>query len=668
MFRARSLVAVAVASLATIAACGSRTELLIDNSTPPDASLDAPVEGAVDSSVDAPIDAADASDASDASDAPTIDASCTPMTCKQQGFNCGENSDGCGNAIQCGTCPEPQICGAAGFSKCGGGNGLEPDGAPICVPTTCQALGFDCGPAGDGCGGVLQCGTCQAPLVCGAAGAPGRCGSACFGLCQQQVVCDSGTTSISGKVVAGTLPQYGTPDPVYNALVYVPNAKVQAFPAGVTCSQCGGEVSGDPLVETQTAADGTFTLLNVPVGTNIPLVIQLGRWRRQITIPAVAPCTNTALTADQTRLPRNKSEGDIPLTAIATGSADALECVLLKMGVDQAEFTIPGGGGRVNMYVSNGADDGPNTPAAEDLWSSPTTLATYDQILLPCEGQPIDKAAGDQQNLINYTSAGGRVFTTHYGYTWLYNDAPFSQTANWAPSTTAFTSQAGTIDTSTKTGTEFATWLGDVGALSAPDQITLEATRFDVTSVNAPSEQFIYVPSPQQTLQFDFFTPVGSPTTQQCGRVTYSDFHVIDQTPTTQTLTFPAECTTTPMTAQEKALEFMLFNLASCVPAAQGACVPQTCADQGFNCGPAGDGCGNLIQCGSCTSPQTCGGGGVDSVCGYPDAGSCTPRTCAQLGYDCGTDGDGCGGVLDCGSCTAPAVCGGGGTPNVCGI
>src|SRR6202044_1891514 len=132
---------------------------------------------------------------------------------------------------------------------------------------------------------------------------------------------------------------------------------------------------------------------------NIPLVIQLGRWRRQIVIPAVTACTNTALTQNQTRLPRNKGEGDIPLTAISTGSADAIECVLMKMGVDQAEFTDPGGGGRINLYVSNGAVLDPATPPAENLWSSASALATYDQILLPCEGMPIDKAASDQQNL-----------------------------------------------------------------------------------------------------------------------------------------------------------------------------------------------------------------------------------------------------------------------------
>jgi hypothetical protein len=654
---ARRVFAVALASLATTAACGSRTGLFVDTNEPPrEAGLEPP-----DSSVDTGVDANDSGDADT-----SIDASCSPRTCRQQGYDCGQNGDGCGNLIQCGTCPVPEICGAAGFSTCGGGYGLGPDGGPLCYPTTCKALGFDCGPAADGCGGLLQCGTCQAPLVCGAQGSPGRCGSACSALCQQQVQCDSGTTTVTGTVVAGTLPIYGAPDPIYNALVYVPNAKVQPFPPGVACNQCGAEVSGNPLVETQSAADGTFTLKNVPVGTNIPLVIQLGRWRRQITIPFVAPCTNTVLTADQTRLPRNKGEGDIPLTAIATGFADAIECVLMKMGVDQAEFTQPGGGGRVNLYLSNGADDGPGTPTAESLWSNPTALATYDEVLLPCEGQQLDKSATDQQNVIAYTNEGGRVFTTHYGYTWLYDDPPFEGTANWnVGSNVADSTQVGSIDTTSSTGQQFAAWLGDVGALSAPGQITLANTRYDVLSANPPSEQFIYATPPQQTLQFDFYTPVGSPMAQQCGRVIFSDFHVIDQT--ASNVTFPSECSMVPMTAQEKALEFMLFDLASCVPAPQGPCTPQTCADQGINCGPAGDGCGNMIQCGACPAPTTCGGGGQYGRCGYPDAGTCLPRSCADQGYDCGGAGDGCGHPIECGSCTPPAVCGAGGKPNVCG-
>ena len=76
------------------------------------------------------------------------------------------------------------------------------------------------------------------------------------------------------------------------------------------------------------------------------------------------------------------------------------------------------------------------------------------------------------------------------------------------------------------------------------------------------------------------------------------------------------------------------------------------CGCGGRNCGD--DGCGS--SCGTCTAPQTCGGGGTAGVCGA----SCTPD-CA--GKNCGSDG--CGG--SCGTCTAPQACGGGGSPGVCG-
>ena len=93
-------------------------------------------------------------------------------------------------------------------------------------------------------------------------------------------------------------------------------------------------------------------------------------------------------------------------------------------------------------------------------------------------------------------------------------------------------------------------------------------------------------------------------------------------------------------------------------------CQPTTCQAAGTNCGSMPDGCGQVIQCGSCTAPEVCGGGGVANVCG---AGTCRPTTCAAEGKNCGTISDKCSDVLSCGSCTAPEVCGGGGIPNVCG-
>ena len=102
-------------------------------------------------------------------------------------------------------------------------------------------------------------------------------------------------------------------------------------------------------------------------------------------------------------------------------------------------------------------------------------------------------------------------------------------------------------------------------------------------------------------------------------------------------------------------------------------CTPKTCAQQGYGCGFAVDGCGNIINCNpgdgstGCTAPAYCGGGGYN-VCGTgTDAGvHCTPTTCAKLGYNCGAADDGCGKVLQCGTCTAPQYCGGGGY-DLCG-
>src|SRR3989442_8172216 len=68
-----------------------------------------------------------------------------------------------------------------------------------------------------------------------------------------------------------------------------------------------------------------------------------------------------------------------------------------------------------------------------------------------------------------------------------------------------------------------------------------------------------------------------------------------------------------------------------------------------------------------CRTDQSCCGGRCVKNAGAKFGNCCTPTTCVAQGKDCGTISDGCGGMLDCGSCTAPNTCGGGGTPNVCG-
>ncbi len=86
-------------------------------------------------------------------------------------------------------------------------------------------------------------------------------------------------------------------------------------------------------------------------------------------------------------------------------------------------------------------------------------------------------------------------------------------------------------------------------------------------------------------------------------------------------------------------------------------CVPLTCAEQGYECDVHGDGCSGFLDCGTCVLPETCGGGGQLGVCGTPGVGDCLPKTCAQLGIDCGFAEDGCGNLLVCGSCPSDGEC-----------
>jgi len=53
---------------------------------------------------------------------------------------------------------------------------------------------------------------------------------------------------------------------------------------------------------------------------------------------------------------------------------------------------------------------------------------------------------------------------------------------------------------------------------------------------------------------------------------------------------------------------------------------------------------------------------------GFAPETCCTPTTCAAQSANCRSIADGCGGMLECGTCTPPASCGGAGVPNQCGV
>ena len=143
-------------------------------------------------------------------------------------------------------------------------------------------------------------------------------GHPCVNLECQQIDC--AMHHLPDTTVSGIVYDPAGARPLYNVIVYVPNGPVEPMQSGVVCDQCGVVASGHPLVTTLTGADGRFTLHDVPAGPNVPLVLQLGKWRRQIVIPDVDPCTvNTMTNPGTMRLPSKQSEGDMPQIAITTG-------------------------------------------------------------------------------------------------------------------------------------------------------------------------------------------------------------------------------------------------------------------------------------------------------------------------------------------------------------
>lgn len=89
---------------------------------------------------------------------PGPDDACVPMTCEGAGKQCGTAPDGCGGTLECGGCPEGQVCGGNGYQN-------------ICIPSGCKPQGCApnaCGQNPDGCGGTMSCGGCPEPDVCSA--------------------------------------------------------------------------------------------------------------------------------------------------------------------------------------------------------------------------------------------------------------------------------------------------------------------------------------------------------------------------------------------------------------------------------------------------------------------------------------------------------------------
>jgi hypothetical protein len=412
------------------------------------------------------------------------------------------------------------------------------------------------------------------------------------------------TTSVSGVVYdpAGRVP-------LYNAVVYVVDKADQVtLGERAQCELCSAHFpKKGVLAAALTKSDGSFRLTDVPVGKDVPLVIQLGKWRREIKIAEVLPCTDTPLPPDRTRLPRNSTEGHLPKIAITTGGSDALECLLKKIGVDVAEFTPDNGPGRVHLFsgyraakniVVNGASQPLRT--AEDLWASSDRMLDYDMILMGCEGEgslwkdeptpddpvPLPRPVSMQLEVRKYADMGGRIFGSHWHHRWINSDdtTPDNPYPPAGPPVASFAKSAGrvpdltvSVDASFPKGRAFSEWLLKVGASTKPGALPLTDVEHTVDSVDPTvARRWIYGTDmeglkagssrlPDMVQYFSFTTPVGA---AECGRMVFSDVHVSVGGGDDADKPFPERCNASPdreLSAQEKALEFMIFDLSSCI-------------------------------------------------------------------------------------------------------
>jgi hypothetical protein len=522
------------------------------------------------------------------------------------------------------------LAGAGWSSGCGGSKGGSGFGSSAGGSGSGSSTGGSGGSSGGSSSGAGSSGSFGdgglPPSSSSSGGQTGDGGIVCPPGLMCNVSCTgSNTTTITGKVYdpAGK-------NPLYNVAVYVPATALQPLPKGVptgadACS-CAALFKSGAVTSATTDETGSFTLTNAPVGSNVPLVLQVGKWRRSLHIN-VAACQANAQPDKSLTLPGTVAAGsddNMPDIAVSTGSADSLECLMLRIGLPASEYVAGagGGGGHFHVYSGGGTGGGgpggpgggggvgrpeanpmPGAPASDmALWDSPDHLMPYDITILSCEGGETYNA--NPQNLETYLNAGGRVFASHFHYAWFSGPIATTGTntytapADWGNNLATWAQGGGmnggpiggiidtTLNGSTMPfpkGVSLQKWLTNVGALGGvppavpAGELSIYSPRFNavVNPTNKPSQPWITADmasgSAGQTMYFSFDTPVNAPASPDggppnyCGRAVFSDLHVAGDPSTTDMSPPPGGCASVDLSNQEKALEFMLFDLSSCV-------------------------------------------------------------------------------------------------------
>jgi hypothetical protein len=138
----------------------------------------------------------------------------------------------------------------------------------------------------------------------------------------------------------------------------------------------------------------------------------------------------------------------------------------------------------------------------------------------------------------------------------------------------AATGVPATINQTFPKGEALAKWLVNVGASTTLGTLTVVGPRDNIQAVNPmTSREWITIENPNyagatKVVEYmSFNAPIGVPEADACGRAVFTGLHVSNtvEDRTEQPPGFPLACAATELSAQEKAVAFMLFDLSACI-------------------------------------------------------------------------------------------------------
>ncbi len=386
--------------------------------------------------------------------------------------------------------------------------------------------------------------------------------------CRVDTSCSTPTT-LSGKVFD---PSGSTP--LANVVIFVPrDANLSAITPGSPSCALG---IGAYVTATASRDDGTFTLKGVPTGNQVPVVVQAGKWRRTAYVDITSDCEDNPVADGTLRLPRRRSEGDMPQMALLTGGEDNLGCLLMRAGIDPGELSTPGAGGRVDVYRGVGGADVANVTEADctdsscPLWASAGSLAAYDVVLLGCEGAANlqTKPPSAIVSMHDWLASGGELFGVHSQDVWLAGGPPdFQSLATWIDGGASGAPGPFEVDTTSPQAQSFRSWGEAVGVTDAGGGLPVASADVatSVAAVHRPAIAWIHDESTAggtsagnvKALSVSIPRPSDAGAGPACGGVAVlTDIHPGGAVPLSP---LPGACPTGPLTGEEKILEYLLF-------------------------------------------------------------------------------------------------------------